>query len=105
MEMSAPGSVGDYAACIGTTGSDSPVTLKTPNGTLVLQPTGVFVRPSGIRAAEITDGLTHTLLVGEKHIPHGGKLSYPWDCNLYDGHNAICTTRSAGPGFPLATSP
>ncbi len=31
--------------------------------------------------------------------------TYPWDCNLYDGHNIVCSTRSAGPGFPLATSP
>src|SRR5262245_17302799 len=104
MEMSAPGSVGDYAASIGT-GTDTVSIVKTPAGDVVQPPNGAFIKATGVRAADITDGLSHTLLVGEKHVPLGMKLTFPYDCNLYDGHNTICSTRSAGPGYPIAQAP
>jgi prepilin-type processing-associated H-X9-DG protein len=44
------------------------------------------------------------LLVGEKHVPPDSFGDYPWDCSIYDGHNMVCATRAAGPGFPLAGS-
>jgi prepilin-type processing-associated H-X9-DG protein len=43
-------------------------------------------------------------MVGEKHVPANSFYTYPWDCGLYDGHNPICSTRAAGPGFPLAVA-
>jgi prepilin-type processing-associated H-X9-DG protein len=89
--------VGDYAACIGTTGVDY------SNGT-ALGPDGAFRAVQGVRFAEIGDGLSNTVLVGEKHVPQGRFGQYPWDCGLYDGHNPVCNTRAAGPAFPLATS-
>ena len=49
-------------------------------------------------------GLSNTLLVGEKHVPLGGVAAYPWDCGLFDGNNVACSTRAAGPSFPLAIS-
>jgi prepilin-type processing-associated H-X9-DG protein len=64
----------------------------------------VFRARYAIRFADITDGLSNTLMVGEKHVPFNHFQTYPWDCNLYDGHNPICSTRTAGPGFPLARS-
>ncbi len=57
------------------------------------------------------DGLSNTLLVGEKHVdvfldvyarPDGTVV--PLDCGLFDGHNIVCNTRGAGPLFPLSSS-
>jgi prepilin-type processing-associated H-X9-DG protein len=95
------GSVGDYAAGIGTTGFDYTVVLTD---TPPILPNGAFQAVTGVRFADITDGLTNTLLVGEKHVPRGSEGTYPLDCGLYDGHNPVCNTRAAGPKFPLATS-
>jgi prepilin-type processing-associated H-X9-DG protein len=69
-----------------------------------LPPNGVFQAVTGIRFAQITDGLSNTFLVGEKHVPRDQFGQYPWDCGLYDGHNPVCNTRAAGPGFPLAAT-
>jgi hypothetical protein len=105
LEGSTPGTVGDYAASIGTTGFDYPVTLSVPNPPPPISPNGAFVQTNGLRAADFLDGLSNTLLLGEKHVPRGLSLTYPFDCNLFDGHNIICSTRSAGPGFALARGP
>ena len=102
---SIPGAVGDYAAAIGTTGFDDPQPAVVNGAAVTLTPTGAFVADRGNRLLDIKDGTSHTLLVGEKHIPDASLGDYPWDCNLYDGHNIVCSTRSAGPGFPLATAP
>jgi prepilin-type processing-associated H-X9-DG protein len=99
MASSPLASVGDYAACIGTTGFDYAVTVS---GSLPLLPNGAFQAVTGVRFAQITDGLSNTLLVGEKHVPLGAETAYPWDCGIFDGHNPVCNTRPAGPNFPLA---
>jgi hypothetical protein len=79
--------VGDYAASIGTTGFD--YTASLPGSRPIVQ-NGAFRAVKGVRFAEITDGLSNTLLVGEKHVPLGFETLYPWDCGLYEG-----TTRFA----------
>ena len=91
--------MGDYAVCIGTTGFD--YTVVIPDGPTI-PPNGVFRAVQGIRFAEILDGLSNTLMVGEKHVPRGYETLHPWDCGIYDGHNASCNTRAAGLAFPLA---
>jgi prepilin-type N-terminal cleavage/methylation domain-containing protein len=96
-----PGAVGDYAANIGTTGADYP--LAVPQS-MPLSPNGALQAVQGVRFADISDGLSNTLMVGEKHVPQRAMGVYPWDCNTFDGHNPVCNTRSAGPGFPLAVS-
>ncbi len=101
LPSSVGGAVADYAAAIGTTGDDGADKDGSDRG-LVIPPTGTFVALRGVRFADITDGLSSTLLVGEKHVPQGQLGTNPWDCNTYDGHNSICSTRTAGPGFPLA---
>lgn len=94
--------VGDYAASIGTTGSDD--ILVFPSPIPPVPPNGAFQGVLGVSFGEICDGLTHTLLIGEKHVPRGFETLWPWDCGLYDGHNPVCSTRAAGPGFPLAVT-
>jgi hypothetical protein len=91
--------VGDYAASIGPLGIDTPIPSSVGPAQ---EPNGAFQALVGVRFTEITDGLTNTLMVGEKHLPTDLATKYPWDCGLYDGHNPICNTRAAGPNFPLA---
>jgi prepilin-type N-terminal cleavage/methylation domain-containing protein len=94
------GGLGDYAANIGNTGADFP--LPSPVGPDI-EPNGVFVAYKGLKFGEVPDGLSNTILVGEKHVPDDYLGSFPWDCSIYDGHNPICNTRSLGVGFPMST--
>jgi hypothetical protein len=91
--------VGDYAANLGTLGIDTLVVLS--NGSRLF-PNGAFEAVTGVSFRQITDGLSNTLLVGEKHVPPAGYGAWPLDCTLYDGHNPICSTRGAGPLYPVA---
>lgn len=102
LPTSVPGAVADYAAGIGTTGDDG---ADQAGQETQIRPTGALVALHGIRVADFRDGLSQTLLVGEKHIPLGQERTNPWDCNTYDAHHAWCSTRSAGPGFPLTQAP
>ncbi len=106
---------GDYAASIGTTGADyefqSILGPVFPNGAfrypfvgsvpIVPRPI-ISQRPRGVAIRDIVDGLSNTILIGEKHVPQQHFEEYPWDCGQYDGHAPTCNTRCAGPGFPLA---
>jgi prepilin-type processing-associated H-X9-DG protein len=53
----------------------------------------------------ITDGLSNTLMVGEKHIPRGWFGKGWYDNCYYNGDYTLSTMRAAGPDFPLAQSP
>src|SRR5687768_2685068 len=53
----------------------------------------------------ITDGLSHTIFAGEKHV-HRDRFGVGWnDCSQYNGDYLSCSTRGAGPGMELAASP
>ncbi len=98
------GAVGDYGACIGTTGSDETI-MSSGSNPVALPPNGAFVfsgTHKGLAFLDLSDGTSATILAGEKHVPDNAQGDYPWDCTIYDGHNSICSTRPAGPGFPLA---
>jgi prepilin-type processing-associated H-X9-DG protein len=101
MPSGVPGSPGDYAASIGSTGADYPISLT--NG-IQLPPNGALEAFNGVPFKRITDGLSNTILVGDKHVPLGHFADFPWDCSIYDGHNPVCNTRAAGPGYPLVDS-
>ena len=66
---------------------------------------GPFQLGAGIRFEDIMDGLSHTFLVAEKHVPVGKHGVGWWDCSLYDGRHFMCSTRAAGRMFPLTTDP
>ena len=60
---------------------------------------------AGVRFEDFMDGLSNTLLVGEKHVPIGKNGVGWWDCSTYDGRYYMCSCRAAGRLFPLATDP
>jgi hypothetical protein len=65
-------------------------------------PNGSFQFGSGRSFESILDGLSNTLLGGEKHVPlnHFGE---GWlDSSIYNGQTYYSCTRPAGPDAPLA---
>ncbi len=58
------------------------------------------VLPFGFK--KVTDGLSNTLFVGEKHVPLGG-LGHGWagDSSAYNADNLEVNSRFAGPGYGL----
>jgi prepilin-type N-terminal cleavage/methylation domain-containing protein/prepilin-type processing-associated H-X9-DG protein len=94
-----PGALGDYACSLGTLGPDD------NHDTLIYASDGaISAQAPGIRLLEITDGTSHTLLVGEKHVPKDYLGKAPWDCSVYDGCYLDCSARFTGTGYGLATS-
>ncbi len=67
--------------------------------------TGPFQLGTGYRFADFTDGLSNTLLTGEKHVPQDKHGVGGWDCSTYNGDYFTCSTRAAGRAFPLTTNP
>ena len=90
---------GDYAASVGTTGSTESIWLP---GGLEVSPNGAFVYKKGLPLHEFRDGLSCTLLLGEKHVPTQYRGQFPFDGVLWDGHSPYPNTRGAGPDFPMA---
>ena len=87
----------DYAACTGDTN--------------VAPTTGVFelVNSNHMKAltkiADITDGTSNTIMIGEKHVQLG-KLNDPiQDGMIFSGSEQQTYQRRAGPSWPLAISP
>ncbi len=90
-----PGALGDYACSWGPTPGTG---LGAFN---LLNPVSWN---KGIRLSKITDGLSNTILFGEKHVPLGYWGQGGWDCSTYDGDSPMCSSRSGGVGYPIAVS-
>jgi type II secretory pathway pseudopilin PulG len=59
----------------------------------------------GLRFPEFSDGLSETLLFGDKQV-QVGQFGKGWsDFTVYSGRKAATSGRHAGPAFPLALSP
>ena len=92
-----PGALGDYAVVIDPSGTDEP-SITTPSLS------GSFQIGMGYPLLSFTDGLSNTLLVGEKHIPLQDNGVGWWDCSMYDGEFIQCSSRAAGIAFPLTVN-
>ena len=113
-----PGTVGDYACSAGH-GPAGVWNWISSNGAMVIgigetdPPTnpGDFAPPgaklitwrSRTKTASIIDGLSNTVLVGEKHVHplHQGDARMG-DGAIYNGDHPKTFSRCGGPGFPLA---
>jgi len=106
-----PGAPGDYAGNAGTQRlplNDPRYWRPDANG--VIFTADLFDRPgssgsnweSEMTFDRITDGLSKTILVGEKHVPAGETRRQG---SLYNGDNQNNCARVAGPQAPLANSP
>jgi prepilin-type processing-associated H-X9-DG protein len=68
-------------------------------------PKGAFqLEGKGVRFLDITDGLSNTVLVGEKHVPLGTFGQAYLDSSTYNGDNPVSWSRGAGPMAGLAQS-
>jgi hypothetical protein len=100
-----PGALGDYGACTGTDNCDGADCSGARNGAFRAGYDQFGNWIGAVRFAEITDGLSNTFFVGEKHVQLGRFGMGPLDCSLYNGDYWVCSTRSAGPNYPLMQSP
>ncbi|VTR94033.1 Uncharacterized protein OS=Pirellula staleyi (strain ATCC 27377 / DSM 6068 / ICPB 4128) GN=Psta_1879 PE=4 SV=1: N_methyl_2: SBP_bac_10 [Gemmata massiliana] len=93
-----PGGLSDYAVVLDPNGADTP---SQSNPTL----NGSFQRETGFRFVDFSDGLTNTLLVGEKQVAKS-KHGVGWtDCSTYNGNYGQCSSRAASRLYPLTTNP
>ena len=99
-----PGGLGDYAACCGDPSGriDYFPGMNIPEG---YGPANGAFRYKGdpLRFADITDGLSKTIFIGEKHIPNH-KFGYYPDSSIYNGDHASAF-KQLGVGAPLAKAP
>jgi prepilin-type processing-associated H-X9-DG protein len=66
---------------------------------------GLFQSETRRTFAEITDGLTHTLMIGEKQVPIDMHGIGAWDCSIYNGGVFPCSARTANRYLLLTTNP
>ena len=109
--MSPGGAVSDFAGNHGTpTDRGDPVPLGAAGpstGTIVTSEPlpGTARWRDRVRVVEVSDGTTHTLLVGEKHVPRNRLCTPPDDGPAYDGTEFFGMSRVGGVGAPLGAGP
>ena len=58
-----------------------------------------------ICSRQVTDGLSNTALLGEKHVREGQLKRYPDDSPIFDGDHLFASARVGGPGYPISSGP
>jgi prepilin-type N-terminal cleavage/methylation domain-containing protein len=97
-----PGALGDYATCTGTDNCDGTDCIGAVNGAFKASYDQFNQFLGYVTFLSITDGLSNTFFVGEKNVPLNAFGQGPLDCSLYNGDYWFCSSRSAGPSFPIA---
>lgn len=58
-----------------------------------------------VRHADVTDGLSNTLISGEMHVPMGKLRQAPGDAFIFNGDHVFNFSRIGGPTMPIAADP
>lgn len=98
------GAVWSYASCDGDSGDNSRIRQPTSTGMLIVANGNQNGYKSRTNFAAVTDGLSNTIMIGERHVPLTKlkqEQSNGSDGPLLSGW-AYTTMRAAGPGYPLA---
>jgi prepilin-type N-terminal cleavage/methylation domain-containing protein len=92
---------GDYAGCIG----DGTINGTVYTGMIGFLSSGTHTG-AGVQFSAVTDGLSNTIMIGEKHIPLNslGK-DYKTDGIIYGAGEDQTYVRRGGPSNPLAFTP
>jgi prepilin-type N-terminal cleavage/methylation domain-containing protein len=100
-----PGALGDYGACTGTDNCDGCDCPGAANGAFRAAYSQFGQSLGSVTFTHVTDGLSNTIFLGEKHVPLNSFGYGTLDCSLYNGDYWLCCSRSAGPNYALAQSP
>jgi prepilin-type N-terminal cleavage/methylation domain-containing protein/prepilin-type processing-associated H-X9-DG protein len=101
-----PGLCSDYAGCIG-----SYIEIQyNPDADGVVITSEQHILPgkkwdSDVRFRNITDGLSKTFFIGEKHIPPSQLTKPTSDSSIHNGDYLNCFNRVAGPAYPPVANP
>jgi prepilin-type N-terminal cleavage/methylation domain-containing protein len=99
-----PGACGDYVACIGNPSGTIDYYVGMNGATEATASNGSFwYKGKTLKFASVTDGLSQTLFVGEKHIPNS-QFGKGVDSSIYNGDHGA-SFKQAGVGAPLARGP
>ncbi len=93
------GTLGDYAAAASDNNVD--YGTATARGSLILGYLVGGTWESRVRVAHITDGLSNTIFVGEKHIQLGMIAYANGDRTIWNGDTVDVFSRAAGPGLGI----
>lgn len=110
-----PGALGDYGACEGDN-SNGQYNTHLADGAMIIADHKTATNPAGgllitywksrTNIALITDGLSNTLLIGEKHVKQGSWGNTTGDGSIYNGDPGNQNSaRVAGAGYLLARTP
>ena len=116
-----PGTVSDYACSAGH-GPGGVWNWIRSNGAMIMGkaetdpptvPDGSFAVPNAVlktwesrtNFASLTDGASHTILIGEKHVRPSRQGISPEDGAIYNGDHPANFSRCGGPGYPIARNP
>ena len=103
-----PGAVGDYAGCMGDDWFYYPPPVQSPHNGMIGVPAHYKSTPpdwhGDIGFDQVTDGLSKTILAGEKHIQEGSLYSDKnfIDQSIYNGDYTEAYNCAGGPSFPIA---
>lgn len=101
-----PGALGDYATCTGTENCDGcDCDGYAFNGAFRAAMNQYGQMLGNLAFADITDGLSNTFFAGDKHVQIQCFGCGALDCSLYNGDYWMCSSRSAGPNYPIAQKP